>query len=235
MQTRFRHRGLDSAAGHCRERPRACRRPERRPRFCGRRARCARSRCPRERLSAILPCHSDPRDEHDAELVGHQFGLPVVRIDLAPAYDLLVNDLKTLFLQLPRDQAPDNGSSDLKARVPFANIKPRLRMSSLYFIANSLDYLVVGTGNRSELSDRLLHQARRRRSRSPAPRPAAEERGSGACHRCRDPAVHHRQAAERRPLGGPDGRRRDGLLLRGPRTLPDGWGRTRRTGARNAD
>ena len=36
--------------------------------------------------------------------------------------------------------------------MPFANIKARLRMSSLYFIANSLDYLVVGTGNRSELS-----------------------------------------------------------------------------------
>jgi NAD+ synthase len=98
------------------------------------------------------PYHSDPRDERDAELVGHQFGLPVVRIDLAPAYDLLVNDLNTLFLQLASDQAPDNGSSDLKARVPLANIKARLRMSSLYFIANSLDYLVVGTGNRSELS-----------------------------------------------------------------------------------
>ena len=115
-------------------------------------ARLCQIAMPARTVAAILPCHSDPRDEHDAELVGHQFDLPVVRIDLAPAYDLLVNDLKTLFLQLPRDQAPDNGSSDPKARVPLANIKARLRMSSLYFIANSLDYLVVGTGNRSELS-----------------------------------------------------------------------------------
>ena len=115
-------------------------------------ARLCQIAMPARTVAAILPCHSDPRDERDAELVGHQFDLPVVRIDLTPAYDLLVNDLKTLFLQLPRDQAPDNGSSDLKARVPLANIKARLRMSSLYFIANSLDYLVVGTGNRSELS-----------------------------------------------------------------------------------
>jgi NAD+ synthase len=36
--------------------------------------------------------------------------------------------------------------------VPIANIKPRLRMATLYFVANSLNYLVAGTGNRSELT-----------------------------------------------------------------------------------
>jgi NAD+ synthase len=39
---------------------------------------------------------------------------------------------------------------DIKQQMPEANIKPRLRMTSLYFIANSLNYLVAGTGNRSE-------------------------------------------------------------------------------------
>ncbi|MBA2258997.1 MAG: NAD(+) synthase, partial [Acidobacteria bacterium] len=29
---------------------------------------------------------------------------------------------------------------------------PRLRMTSLYFVANSLNYLVAGTGNRTELT-----------------------------------------------------------------------------------
>jgi NAD+ synthase len=115
-------------------------------------ARLCQIAMPANVVAAILPMHSDPRDEQDAELIIKQFGLPVVRIDLAPAYDLLVNDLKTLFLQLPRDQAPVNDSADLKARLPLANIKPRLRMSTLYFIANSLNYLVVGTGNRSELT-----------------------------------------------------------------------------------
>ena len=76
-----------------------------------------------------------------------------MRIDLAPTYDLLASDLKTMFLQIPDDQAAASGAStDLKAQLPLANIKPRLRMSVLYFIANSLNYLVAGTGNRSELT-----------------------------------------------------------------------------------
>ena len=36
--------------------------------------------------------------------------------------------------------------------MPLANVKPRLRMTALYFIANSLNYLVAGTGNRAELT-----------------------------------------------------------------------------------
>ena len=113
-------------------------------------ARLSQIAMPANVVAAILPCHSDPGDERDAQLIVQQFALPVVRIDLAPAYDLLVNDLKTIFLQLPRDQAPITGSAE--ARLPLANLKPRLRMSTLYFIANSLNYLVVGTGNRSELT-----------------------------------------------------------------------------------
>jgi NAD+ synthase len=42
--------------------------------------------------------------------------------------------------------------TDIKQQLPEANIKPRLRMTSLYFIANSLNYLVAGTGNRSEIT-----------------------------------------------------------------------------------
>ena len=118
-------------------------------------ARLSQVAAPGKVVGVILPCHSDPRDEQDAELVAHRFALPAVRIDLAAAYDLLIADLKTVFLQLPRDQAPEPGTAvpvDIKARMPFANVKPRLRMASLYFIANSLNYLVAGTGNRSELT-----------------------------------------------------------------------------------
>jgi NAD+ synthase len=116
-------------------------------------ARLCQIAIPARVIAAILPCHSDPHDERDATLVATHFGLPVVRIDLAPTYDPLVNDLKTMFLQIPDDQAANSGTStDLKAQLPLANIKPRLRMSALYFIANALNYLVAGTGNRSELT-----------------------------------------------------------------------------------
>jgi len=117
-------------------------------------ARLCQMATPGKVIGVIMPCHSDARDEQDAELVAHRYALPAVRIDLAPAYDLLVADLKTLFLQLPKDQAPDASAqpADIKARMPFANIKPRLRMATLYFVANSLNYLVAGTGNRSEMT-----------------------------------------------------------------------------------
>jgi NAD+ synthase len=36
-------------------------------------------------------------------------------------------------------------------RMAKANLKPRLRMMTLYYFANTLDYLVAGTGNKSEL------------------------------------------------------------------------------------
>jgi NAD+ synthase len=115
-------------------------------------ARLCQLAVPARVIGAILPCHSDPRDEKDAHMLATQFGVPIVRIDLAPAHDLLVNDLKTIFLQLPSEQAAAEPSTDLNARVPLANIKPRMRMSVLYFIANSLNYLVAGTSNRSELT-----------------------------------------------------------------------------------
>src|SRR5690606_25530745 len=50
------------------------------------------------------------------------------------------------------------GSGAQKATVPhererqaMANVKPRLRMMTLYFIANLHNYVVVGSSNRSEL------------------------------------------------------------------------------------
>jgi NAD+ synthase len=116
-------------------------------------ARLCQMAAPSRVLGAILPCHSDASDEQDANLIASHFGLPIVRLDLAPTYDRLVNGLKTMFLQIPDEQAAvAETSPDLKARLPLANIKPRLRMSALYFIANSLNYLVAGTGNRSELT-----------------------------------------------------------------------------------
>jgi NAD+ synthase len=116
-------------------------------------ARLCQIASPGKVVGVIMPCHSDPRDEADARLVADHFGLPAVRVDLAPAYDRLVEDLQTAVAQLPPDQQPVAAANapDIKARVPLANVKPRLRMSTLYFVANSLNYLVAGTGNRSEL------------------------------------------------------------------------------------
>jgi NAD+ synthase len=106
---------------------------------------------PRQVVGLILPCGSDPRDETDAQLVADHFDVPAMRVDLEPAYDALLVNVRPALDQLPRalGVAP---ADDTSGRVPLANIRPRLRMTALYFIANSLNYLVVGTGNKSELT-----------------------------------------------------------------------------------
>lgn len=109
---------------------------------------------PGQVVGVMMPCHSDPQDEADGRLAADHFGVPAIRIDLVPAYDRLIADLGAAIGQLPRDQRPvvATDETDVKARLPLANVKPRLRMTSLYFVANSLNYLVAGTGNRSELA-----------------------------------------------------------------------------------
>ena len=108
-------------------------------------------------VGVLMPCHSDPRDEADARLVADHFKVATVRVDLAPSYDRLIADLKSAVGRLPIQASPASADSnpdsiDVKARMPLANVKPRLRMTSLYYIANALNYLVAGTGNRSELT-----------------------------------------------------------------------------------
>ena len=117
-------------------------------------ARLCQIAAPGKVVGVMMPCHSDPRDESDARLLSDRFGIPALHVDLAPAYDRLVEDVEASLAQLPSDIRPvaSVDASDVRARVPIANIKPRLRMTTLYFVANSLNYVVAGTGNRSELT-----------------------------------------------------------------------------------
>jgi len=117
-------------------------------------ARLCQLASPRAVAGVIMPCHSDPADEADARLVADHFDIPVIRVDLAPAYDQLTRTLAAAIQAVPNEQLPDaaHASTDPKAKLPLANVKPRLRMASLYYVANTLNYMVAGTGNRSELS-----------------------------------------------------------------------------------
>lgn len=105
---------------------------------------------PDDTVGIMMPCFSDAQDEADARLVADHFKLRTIRIDLGPAYDRLLADLGEALAaaETPRGRPGD----DSRARLPMANVKPRLRMIALYFVANSLNYLVVGTGNRSEIA-----------------------------------------------------------------------------------
>jgi NAD+ synthase len=117
-------------------------------------ARLCQAAAPANVIGVMMPCHSDPQDEAHARLVADRFRIPAIRIDLAPTYDLFTATLGAAMAGLPAGQALDaiQGSDALEARGPLANVKARLRMTTLYFVANTLNYLVAGTGNRSELS-----------------------------------------------------------------------------------
>jgi len=115
-------------------------------------ARLSQLAAPGNAVGVLMPCHSDPQDERDATLLASHFSLPTLRVDLAEPYDALAAVLKSALATLPANLRREHPHDDPRSRVPAANMKPRLRMTSLYFVANSLNYLVAGTGNRSELS-----------------------------------------------------------------------------------
>jgi NAD+ synthase len=114
-------------------------------------ARLCQLAAPGHALGVLLPCHSDPRDEADARTVADHFGLTTARVDLGPPYDVLLRSVQAALATLPEPghAAPPD---DPRSRLPLANLKPRLRMTTLYTIANRLNYLVAGTGNRSEIA-----------------------------------------------------------------------------------
>lgn len=91
---------------------------------------------PERVLAALMPCHSQPEDATLGQLVADTLGIRTVTVDLTPAYN-------ALSAQLP----PDAQSGGLAT----ANIKPRLRMITLYYLAQSHNYLVLGSGNKTEL------------------------------------------------------------------------------------
>lgn len=93
---------------------------------------------PENTLGLILPCHSKQEDVEDAKLVAKKFDIETKVINLDKSFDSLLMEL-------------EEGARPKENTLPVANIKPRLRMTALYYYAGKLDRLVVGTDNRSEL------------------------------------------------------------------------------------
>jgi len=93
---------------------------------------------PQNTLAIIIPCHSLEADINDALDFINKFNIPYKIINLSKVYDLLIHLL-------------NDKEKEESFKLAEANIKPRLRMTTLYYFANELNYLVVGTGNKSEL------------------------------------------------------------------------------------
>jgi len=95
---------------------------------------------PKNTLGLIMPCHSIGKDKEHAETVARQFSIPTKTVVLDNIYDE--------YLKILPDFKPDKALT----QIARANLKARLRMITLYYTANQLKYLVIGSGNRSELT-----------------------------------------------------------------------------------
>ncbi len=91
-------------------------------------------------LTVSMPCNSIKEDLEDAKLVSKTFEVQFLEVDLTKTYSELELKLNTSLDELGKKLVNESK----------VNIKPRLRMTTLYGIAQSLGYLVIGTGNLCE-------------------------------------------------------------------------------------
>lgn len=89
-------------------------------------------------LTVAMPCNSIQEDLEDARLVSEKFGTKLMIVDLSESYNELEN---TINKNLEGIQLNDESK---------INMKPRMRMTILYSIAQTKNYLVIGTGNLCE-------------------------------------------------------------------------------------
>lgn len=98
---------------------------------------------PSKVIGVTMPCHSKEEDREDAILVSDTFGFSLINMDLTKTFDSLEEEAKKL------DDFVESSDSSI-------NLKPRLRMSTLYYLAQMYSkkegevYIVAGTGNQCE-------------------------------------------------------------------------------------
>jgi NAD+ synthase len=89
-------------------------------------------------LGLIMPCYSNEQDKKDAIMVAEKFSIDYKIKELDSLYDNFKNTV--------------NAKEGLKnSNLALANVKPRLRMVTLYYYSSLNNYLVLGTDNWSEL------------------------------------------------------------------------------------
>ncbi|MBN2898337.1 MAG: NAD(+) synthase [Clostridia bacterium] len=96
---------------------------------------------PNDSLGVILPCKSHSKDAEDAYELAEAVGIKHFEINLSDAHHDLLKGIEGAF----DGEAHDND------RMMDANLRARLRMTTLYGVANKLGYLVAGTDNAAEI------------------------------------------------------------------------------------
>lgn len=99
---------------------------------------------PNNSIGVIMSINSNPKDREDALKVIEGCGIDYIDLDLTDPQvairDMALNALKE------KNLFNENGE-----RAADSNLRARIRMSTLYTVANDLGYLVVGTDNAAEV------------------------------------------------------------------------------------
>ncbi len=91
-------------------------------------------------LTVSIPCNSIKADMEDAKLIAEAFDVPLIKVDISETYQALEKQIDKVIM--PKEE--------WRGREAKINTKPRLRMTTLYYIAQNRNYLVMGTGNKCE-------------------------------------------------------------------------------------
>lgn len=93
-----------------------------------------------------MPCHSKMTDRKNAKLVAKKFGFKMKNVDITDTFDTYKKEIEKLGNYTEKELE----NSDI-------NLKPRLRMSTLYYLSalytkiKKKTYIVAGTGNKCEI------------------------------------------------------------------------------------
>jgi len=97
-------------------------------------------------LGITMPCHSHKDDKNLAQLVADKYGFELINVDLTSTFDTYKKEIAKL-----------GDYTDEEYKNSDINIKPRLRMSTCYYMAalytslKGKPYIVAGTSNKCEL------------------------------------------------------------------------------------
>ncbi|NMA70042.1 MAG: NAD(+) synthase [Desulfitobacterium sp.] len=96
---------------------------------------------PDNSVGVILPAASSSADVEDAHLVARTLSIKTLEVDLTEAHQMIISKVY---------EGMKGKSLPFEEKLTQGNLKARIRMATLYTVANSLNYLVVGTDNVSE-------------------------------------------------------------------------------------
>ena len=99
---------------------------------------------PNDSMGVIMSIKSNPQDREDAMKVINGCDIEYLDLELAEAQDSILS----LVTEKLKEK---NLFKEDYLRMTDANLRARVRMSTIYAVANDLGYLVVGTDNAAEL------------------------------------------------------------------------------------